>query len=77
MPNIAIPDELQGKNWFAHALALTSCSVQKSSQYLAKALFTSITQSLESIAVNLPEHTPAAYLGTFQRFYDQALRPPL
>jgi hypothetical protein len=32
MPNIAIPDELQGKNWFAHALPLTTCSVHKSSQ---------------------------------------------
>jgi hypothetical protein len=43
MPNIAIPDELQGKNWFAHALALTTCSEHKSSQNLfgkfAKALF--------------------------------------
>ena len=46
MPNNAIPDELQGKNWFVHAFALTTCY-------------------LESIAGNLPEITPTAYLGTF------------
>jgi hypothetical protein len=39
MPNNAIPDELQGKNWFAHALALTTFLVHKSSQTFAKALF--------------------------------------
>jgi hypothetical protein len=26
---------------------------------------------------NLPEHTPAAYLGHSMHFYDQAPRPPL
>ena len=31
MPNNAIPDELFGKNWFAHALALTTSLVHKHS----------------------------------------------
>ena len=32
LPNNIISDELQGKHWYAHALALTTCLVHKSSQ---------------------------------------------
>jgi len=86
MPNNAIPDELQGKNWFAHALALTTCLVHKSSRNLCQSTFLlqscnlcimqCVNCNLESIAGNLPEHTPAAYLGTFHAFLWPGTQPP-
>ena len=39
MPGNAIPDEPQGKNCFAHALALATCLVHKSSQNLCQSTF--------------------------------------
>ena len=88
MPNIAISDELQGKNWFAHALALTTCLVHKSSQNLCQSTFLLQSCNLciiqcvkckfESTAGNLPEHTPAAHLGTFHAFlWPGTQTPPL
>ena len=60
-----------------HALSLTTCLVQKSSQNLCQSIFYFIhttyaycntgTASLKSIAGNLPEHTPVAYLGAFRQ----------
>ena len=39
MPSNAIPDELQGKNWFTHGCALTTCLVHKSSQHFCQSTF--------------------------------------
>ena len=64
-----IREELWGKNWYAHTLALTTCLVHRSSQktlcllHYCKNMQYAWTASLESIAGNLPVHTPAAYLG--------------
>jgi len=87
MPNIAIPDELQGKNWFAHAFAPTTCLVHKSSHnLLPKHFFTSIMQLLHNamrklqvwnkllvICLSTP---PRPTWGHSMQFYDQAPRTP-
>ena len=76
VPNNGTPDKLQCKNWYAHALALTTCLVHKFSQNPSQS--TSLLHSsnlsmmqyvdfLKSIAGNFPEHAPAA-LGAFHAF---------
>ena len=85
IPNNAIPDELLGKNWFAHALALTTCLVHKSSQNLCR-LFTSIMQLMHNAMRKLQvwnqllviclNTLPRPTWGHSMHFYDQAPRPP-
>ena len=75
MPNNAVLDELHGKNWFVHALALTTNP--------AKTFFTSIMQLMHNamqvwnqllvICLNTP---PQPTWGHSMHFYDQAPRPP-
>jgi hypothetical protein len=50
-----IPKDLKGKNWFAHALALTNCLVLKSGQNLCQStFFTSFMQLMQYAIRGLP-----------------------
>ena len=83
MPNNAIPDKLrQGKNWFAHALALTTCLVHKSSQNLCQSIFLLQSCNLHNAMRKLQvwnqllviclNTTPRPTWGHSMHFYDQA-----
>jgi hypothetical protein len=90
MPNIAIPDKLQGKHWFAHALAARTdhghlFSAQIQPKPLPKHFFTSIMQLMHNAMRKLQvwnqllliclNTPPQPIWGHSMHFYDEAPRP--
>jgi len=87
MPSNLIPAELYAKNWYAHALALITCLVHKSSQkYLPRHFFSSFMQLMHNAIRELQvwNQLLVISLNIFPRptwwhsmhFCDQAPRPP-